>query len=170
MNENVNLTEILENCPAGFPLYSTVYGNVEFVEVTNIKENDIEFSYSKKTPYGIYKNIAYVNSEGKRFADCDGECTLFPSRDQRDWSKFTASWLRKKRFDPKTLKPFDRVLVRNTVDKKWECELFSHIIENTYYPYRCFKTIYVYCIPYNDETKHLIGTTEEAPEFYRYWL
>ena len=24
-------------------------------------------------------------------------------------------------------------------------------------------------IPYNDETKHLIGTTEEAPEYYRYW-
>ena len=24
-------------------------------------------------------------------------------------------------------------------------------------------------IPYNDETKHLVGTTDEAPEFYRYW-
>ena len=28
---------------------------------------------------------------------------------------------------------------------------------------------YRHCIPYNDETKHLVGTTEEAPEFYRYW-
>ena len=25
------------------------------------------------------------------------------------------------------------------------------------------------CIPYNDETKHLLGTSEEAPEYYRYW-
>ena len=24
-------------------------------------------------------------------------------------------------------------------------------------------------IPYNDETKHLVGTTDEAPEFYKYW-
>ena len=24
-------------------------------------------------------------------------------------------------------------------------------------------------IPYNDETKHLVGTTDEAPEYYRYW-
>lgn len=26
-----------------------------------------------------------------------------------------------------------------------------------------------YCIPYNEETNHLVGTREEAPEFYRYW-
>ena len=26
-----------------------------------------------------------------------------------------------------------------------------------------------YCIPYNDDTKHLVGTEEEAPEYYRYW-
>ena len=28
---------------------------------------------------------------------------------------------------------------------------------------------YTFCIPYNDETKHLLGTTYEAPEFYKYW-
>ena len=28
---------------------------------------------------------------------------------------------------------------------------------------------YKYYIPYNDDTKHLVGTTDEAPEFYRYW-
>lgn len=28
---------------------------------------------------------------------------------------------------------------------------------------------YVYCIPYNDDTKHLVNTTDEAPEYYRYW-
>ena len=26
-----------------------------------------------------------------------------------------------------------------------------------------------YCIPFNDDTKHLLDTNEEAPEFYRYW-
>ena len=25
------------------------------------------------------------------------------------------------------------------------------------------------CIPYNDETKHLVGTHDEVPEFYKYW-
>lgn len=27
----------------------------------------------------------------------------------------------------------------------------------------------LFCIPYNDDTKHLVGTKEEAPEYYRYW-
>ena len=28
---------------------------------------------------------------------------------------------------------------------------------------------YGQCIPYNDDTKHLVGTNEEAPEYYRHW-
>ena len=24
-------------------------------------------------------------------------------------------------------------------------------------------------IPYNDDTKHLVGTCDEAPDYYRYW-
>ena len=27
----------------------------------------------------------------------------------------------------------------------------------------------VMAIPYNEDTKHLVWTNEEAPEFYRYW-
>ena len=30
MNENLNLAEILKDCPKGTKLYSTVYGEVEF--------------------------------------------------------------------------------------------------------------------------------------------
>lgn len=28
---------------------------------------------------------------------------------------------------------------------------------------------YDYCIPYNEDTKHLVGKSEDAPVFYRYW-
>lgn len=28
---------------------------------------------------------------------------------------------------------------------------------------------YKYCIPYNNKTKHFVGTTDEAPKYYRYW-
>ena len=49
-------------------------------------------------------------------------------------------------------------------------QLFSYIMEGEKtYPYACIAYNYKYCIPYNDDTKHLVGTTEEAPEFYRYW-
>ena len=70
------------------------------------------------------------------------------------------------KFDPKTLKPFDRVLVRDRDIQHWICNLFSHIINNEYL---CIGSCFIYCIPYNDDTKHLVGTKEEAPEYYRYW-
>ena len=99
----------------------------------------------------------------------DGECTLFPSKDQRDWSKFSAPWYKKDKFDPKTLQPFDKVLVRDLNGHIWVCDLFSYIKECTQFPYKCMASYYKCCIPYNDETKHLLGTTDEAPKYYRYW-
>ena len=35
--------------------------------------------------------------------------------------------------------------------------------------YFVYNDTYKFCIPYNNDTKHLIGTTDEAPEYYRYW-
>ena len=165
MNENINLIKILENCPKGFPLYSIIYGIVTF---SRIVDNAIEFMYSHETIYGIYKATAYVNLKGKHIGSYNGECTLFPSKDQRDWSKFTAPWYKKEKFDPKTLQPFDKVIVRGHNEDIWTCDLFSHIYSN--FIYTCTGGCgYKQCIPYNDDTKHLVGTTEEAPEYYKYW-
>ena len=166
MNENIDLIKILENCPKEFPLYSIIYGNVIF---SRISDNAIEFIYPHKTPYGIFKSTAYVNLEGKHIGSYNGECTLFPSKDQRDWSKFTAPWYKKEKFDPKTLQPFDKVLVRDGDAYIWKATLLSYINKDISYPYVCINSAYRYCIPYNEDTKHLIGTTDEAPEYYRYW-
>lgn len=73
------------------------------------------------------------------------------------------------KFDPKMLKPFDRVLARNYFDYEWICEIFSHIDQEEPFHYVCIGKVCRCCIPYNDETKHLVGTTDEAPEYYRYW-
>lgn len=73
------------------------------------------------------------------------------------------------KFDPKTLHPFDRVLVRDNCESEWQCDIFSHInYELEMLPYKCTGCSYRYCIPYNEETKHLVGTTGEAPEYYRF--
>ena len=40
---------------------------------------------------------------------------------------------------------------------------------NIEYPYHCIGNSVRYCIPYNNDTKHLVGTTDEVPEYYRYW-
>ena len=163
MNENLNLVEILKDCPKGTKLYSTTYGDVELVKVY-LKDNayPIEIKIGESSDM-----IGYVTNDGRLWGDFPGECTLFPSKNQRDWSKFHP---KKQKFDPNTLKPFDKVLGRDEDCEKWNCGFFSHKNEfNNAYPYRCVGTPYTYCIPYNDDTKHLIGTADEAPEFYRYW-
>ena len=166
MNENLNLVEILKDCPKGSKLYSTLFGDVEFERVCKNEKNlfPIEVKRSDGTIVTFMKN-------GRFYFGYDGECALFPSREQRDWSKFTAPWLEKERFDPKTLKHFDKVLVRDDKDEFWCCDLFSNIKKGEIdYPYLCVGGAgFEYCIPYNDDTKHLVGTNEEAPEYYRYW-
>ena len=161
MNENINLIKILKNCPKGWEFYSSVLGEVEFVEICDDEkgENPIWVKVGKLAyTTGFTKEGFYLKGKG--------ECTLFPSKDQRDWSKFTAPWYKKGKFDPKTLQPFDKVLVRNFPVSIWQCGIFSHQHFNLYFVYN---DTYKFCIPYNNDTKHLIGTTDEAPEYYRYW-
>ena len=71
------------------------------------------------------------------------------------------------KFDPKTLQPFDKVLIRDKEGDKWRCNLFCHINEELMRKYFCVFDNWIYCIPYNEDTKNLVGTTDEAPEFYR---
>ena len=162
MNENLNLVEILKDCPQGTKLYSLIYGDVELVNV--LRGEDVEYPIEVKLDNNL---IETFTNGGRLLVNYDGECVLFPSKDQRDWSKFKVN---KDKFDPKTLQAFDKVLVRDSDSENWMIQLFSHIIEDEAgYPYLCINNPYKYCIPYNEETKHLIGTTKEAPEFYRYW-
>lgn len=163
MNENIDLTKILKNCPKGTKLYSTIFGEVTFY---HIDEND-KYPIKVMTEEGYKGN---VSANGKHYVDFNGECTLFPSKEQRDWSKFSAPWYKKDKFNPKTFKPFDKVLVRDTYCNNWTCGFFSYInVFNNIYKYNVGEFLYKYCIPYNDDTKHLVGTTDEAPEYYRYW-
>ena len=162
MNENIDLTKILKNFPKGTKLYSSTFGGVEFQYIIQGALYPIVI----KLKNGVVEKLT---SNGALFSNYDGECILFPSKNQRDWSKFTAPWYKKERFDPNTLKPFDRVIVRN-INGEWKCAIFSHIKDyDSVYRYDCCYMIYRYCIPYNEDTKHLLGTIEEAPEYYRYW-
>ena len=164
MNKNIDLTRILKDCPEGFELYSSLHGKVIF---SGIDENSLKYPIDCTDYKGSCTSFTKEGYLYKTYPDA--ECVLFPSKDQRDWSKFTAPWYKKEKFDPKTLKPFDRVLVRNFKTTKWRCEHFSHFDGGNYNPYIASCCSYTFCIPYNDETKHLVGTTDETPEFYKYW-
>ena len=195
MNENIDLTEILKYCPVGWKLYSSVIGEVSFKEINNDEDYPIIVDCED---WGIERFTA----DGKLYKKNNGECTLFPSKDQRDWSKFSAPWYKpeesttypsteqrywnkvitlwnkhyekkygenekKEKFDPKTLIAFDKVLVRDGVGYKWNADFYSYKLVGR--GHSCIDDVYIYCIPYNDDTKHLLGTDSEAPDFYRYW-
>lgn len=159
---NIDLTKILKDCPVGTKLYSPIWGEIYFEKICSGDRYPITTTTKGSC-------IASFTKEGLHYVDENGECVLFPSKDQRDWSKFAAPWYKKEKFNPKTLKPFDKVLVRDEQDNLWKADFYSYINVNNIYKYRCIGDIYSYCIPYNDDTKYLIGTADEAPEFYRYW-
>ena len=168
MNENLDLTKILDGCPSGTKFYSTIYGEVCFVGLSTYGYYPIELIGCTK-PFKMSTNV-YTTKEGLDKYNYNGECTLFPSKEQRDWSKFVRFWDKPKvkKFDPKTLQPFDKVLVRDSHHECWTCALFSHM-GNPPYPAYCSGTSFEVCIPYNDETEHLRGKKEDCPEYYKWW-
>lgn len=165
MNENIDLTKILKNCPVGWKFYSYVFGEETYFKgLSPYQGSPLPISI-----YGKYEGFRFhLSSKGHPHNDSYGECCIFPSKDQRDWSKFSAPWYKKERFDPNTIKPFDKVLV--FTNGEWTCDFFSHTLSGDIFNKRCMGIGDVnVVIPYNDETKHLVGTTEEAPDYYRYW-
>ncbi len=172
MNENINLCKILKDCPKGMVLYSPLVGDVRFDRLDRNGKTNI-----------CVKDVAgrewWFRCDGKHMrwfdaAECwTMECMLFPSKDQRDWSKFKVPV---KRFDPKTFQPFDKVLTRDGKKFTWVANFFNCFTKadsfcffknrvagiGDLYPWKC-------CIPYNDETKHLLGTTDDCPEYYKWW-
>ena len=124
MNKNIDLKKILENCPRGTRFYTTTFGYVNFKMIIPSSEYPI-IVYCKDEI-----NEKSFTVDGKFMKNYDAECTLFPSKDQRDWSKFSAPWYQNEKiekFDPRTLRPFDKILVRDSRIENLYAAQFSHI-------------------------------------------
>lgn len=171
MNENLDLKKILEGCPKGTKFYSSNYGDVTFFEISPYAREryPIRLHY-RSLNINSQPLIVSLTEDGRSVYGYDGECTLFPSKEQRDWSKFERFWdkPKKERFDPKTLQPFDKVLVRDNPLSKWRPDFFGFTVQHEKYII-CTGSFWYQCIPYNEETKHLVGTKEDCPEFYKWW-
>lgn len=61
-----------------------------------------------------------------------------------------------------TPKPFERVITRNAADDVWTANIFSHMDSHGEYVTIACVGGYTYCIPYNEETAKLIGTTKDV--------
>lgn len=224
---NINIAEILKDCPKGTKLYSPICGEVELSQICN---DCYKYSIIVKTVMGDSLSFA---KDGRLYIQYfDAECLLFPSSEMRDWTKFFKrgdvvchkdgnlyvvfeSWANDDytefnttdisfgkvevcntdcfvkasdeqravfiakaekhyngKYNPDTLrvepecmfKPFDKVLVRDTDEQAWCANYFSHYKNDPDYFYVCINGSYHYCIPYNEHTAHLLGTTNPYTE------
>lgn len=144
----INVAEKLKGCPKGTKLYSPLFGEVELVriDIENPRFSIIIRMLDNGSPY----STATFTAEGKWYDIEQGECLLFPSKDNRDWNKFN--------LPVNTFKPFDKVLVRDDMNNKWLLSMFSYYDGgDKYYPYVCLNGRYGHCIPY-EGNEHLLGT------------
>ena len=151
----LDLVKILKDCPKGIKLYSAVHGEVILEDVV---ESGTDYPIKTDHPWGKTE----FARNGKYYNEYDGECVLFPSKDQRDWSKFK---IPVEKFDYSTLEPFDKVLVRDGNCQCWRCAFFSCMLSNG----MLCECRWGQGIPYNDETKHLLGTCDIPDEKYIWW-
>jgi hypothetical protein len=138
----MNIAEILKNAPKGTKLYSPIFGNCELFHVygpdvvnggcIQVKQGETTYSFGLNGSFKL-----------------NGECLLFPSKEQRDWSQFRIL---------RVFKPFDKVVVRDT--DEWHIDLFEQYDreENLFY---CLQSCWKECLPYNEHTEKLIGTTDD---------
>ena len=164
MNENIDLTKILDGCPVGTKFYSSIFDEVVFLRID--RENP---SYPILIKVSFEPKWRNLTKQGKFYAAV-GECTLFPSKDQRDWSKFVRFWENPKveKFDPRTLHPFDKVLVRDINTSDWHVDFFGNF--NNQGEFICIGGCHwAMGIPYNENTKYLVGTTDDCPKYYKWW-
>lgn len=121
-------------------------------------------NFGKKPNYGIggYREVRFATEEEKK------ELLDAIERNGYTWNSDTLTLEEIHKFDISTLEPFDRVLVRDSDGEFWNINLFSHY-NKMYKSYTTVRGAWEQCIPYNEETKHLVGTTNDCPEYYKTW-
>lgn len=72
------------------------------------------------------------------------------------------------KFDIDTLKPFDKVLVRNSDKGRWVGQFYTFYDFMREYPFECVYNCWKYCIPY-EKNEHLLGTANDCDEYYKNW-
>lgn len=125
-----------------------------------IYKHTLYFYVSIDETFGLLFDDNCVSAEGYRFATEEEKQQLFSAL-----AKEGKAWDKKKEvvdLKPKVdLKPFDKVLSRRCSEDYWVLNFYSHKSHKTDYHICIDGSSNLYCIPYNEETAHLLGTTDE---------
>ena len=144
----ISIADKLKDAPEGFKLYSPIFGECTLQDIYS--SGNIEVVRTEN-------NTAYTFNTYGQYTST-GECLLFPSKEQREWDNFSLK--------PKAsynFKPFDKVIVRDTMDSIWKADFFSHMGESN--RFACTGGCsWRYCLPYNEETAKLIGRRRNYKE------
>lgn len=142
-----------------------VYGK-SVVICRKIYKHTLSFYVSLNEMFGLLFADEVESSEEYRFATEEEKQQLFDALEKEG-----KAWDAEKKLivdlKPKCeFKPFDKVLCRNSKDDTWEADFFARLtrkeIDYTQSgKYLCVGDLWMYCIPYNEETAHLLGTTDE---------
>lgn len=158
------------------------------IEQPEFKDGDIlhsdETSYSDETIFiakisdGIIGTYAYLDLSDNRLLfqddsfDESENCKIRHATDSEKKKLFDELKKKGKTWDaekkqivdlPKQheFNPFDCVITRVDDDAVWTANIFSHMDSHGEYVTIGCESGYTYCLPYNDKTAHLIGTTDE---------
>lgn len=157
MDTKLDLVEILKDCPSGTKLYSPYCGEVELDRVC---KDCADYPIVVRCDG---RPISFTR-DGRLYTEFpDGECALFPAKNQRDWGK---SKMPVKKFDYSALQSFDKVLVRDNDKFWWKCDFLSYKSDHVAY---CVGSSWNQMIPFNSETRHLVGTIDMPDEKYIWW-
>ncbi len=118
--------------------------------------------------FKIKDSASYFNKA--RFATKREKEQLFRAieRNGYKWNEKTKTLekLSPNKFDITTLKPYDKVLVRDFDNTPWEIEFFSRLLDGKHF--KCLDVSYTQCIPY-EGNEHLLGKTDDCDEYFKTW-
>ena len=124
-----------------------------------IYKHTLCFYVSLNEMFGLLFDDEVESSEEYRFATEEEKKQFFSAleKEGKRWDSDKKAIVDLK---PKVeLKPFDKVLVRDFGSQAWQVSLFGYKDSDFYYC--CNGCGWNQCIPYNEETAHLLGTTGE---------
>ena len=150
------------------------YGNRQYVFIVSGK-TDLSEGYNSFISLDLSSltlSMGYITNFFKkdlcklRLATEEEKKQLFPAL-EKEGKRWDSEKKEVVDLKPKVeFKPFDKVLCRNSKDDTWEADFFARLtrkeIDYTQSgKYLCVGDLWMYCIPYNEETAHLLGTTDE---------